>query len=195
MEGVFLCPTITTQNESGCENLQIGDVGRNVTQSVTSLHGTDMHSYMRGTAIAADTDDKLVHLLPHTDVSVVFTGAPRASVKPIKTTQPFPCSTKAGMLFIVRALSKTRQPRLQGGRIRREEGRRGEEKDKGVERRRSTPVWRGMAKHGPDTAHSHLSKPWHGASGNGGWVNKKLHLPNQRSWVIAVFQCCNKEAG
>lgn len=53
-----------------------------------------MHSYMRGTVIAADTVDKSVHLPPHTDVSVVFTGGPRASVKPIKTTQPFPCSAQ-----------------------------------------------------------------------------------------------------
>lgn len=30
-------------------------------------------------------DDKLVHLLPHTDICVVYRGL-RASVKPIKTT-------------------------------------------------------------------------------------------------------------
>lgn len=46
--------------------------------------------------------------------------------------------TKAGMLFIVRALSKTRQPRLQGGRIRRREG--------GVGKRK-TRVWRGGGAH------------------------------------------------
>lgn len=58
----------------------------------------------------------------------------------------------------------------------------------GAERRRSTAVWRAMAKLRLDTAHSHLSKPWHGTSGNGGWVNQlqkhcTCHIKGHRSFM------------
>lgn len=131
-----------------------------------------MHSYMRGTAIAADTDDKLVHLLPHTDVSCCVYRSTADISQANKDNTAFSVQrTKAGMLFIEGSFQNTAAPAA------RREDKEGVREGEG---KRKTRVWRGggarrgMAKHGPDTAHSHLSKPWHGASGNGGgWVNKK----------------------
>lgn len=86
------------------------------------------------------------------------------------------------MLFIVRALSKTRQRRLSGEE---DKGRGGA----GVRRGGGAPpVWRGTAERGPDTAHSHLSRPQHGAGRRREGGKQKTTPAILKSWVVHVFQ-------